>query len=545
MSHLSSAAKYTGFDQLVRAFGQIVSKENVLTDEGITRYQQNTLAIDTEILMVLKVSSRYQIPQILNVANQHKIPLYPISTGNNWGYGCATPVKPNSVIVDLSGLDRIIEFDAKHGIITIEPGVTQQKLYQFLESQYDDSGIGYMVPTTGAGPSCSVLANALERGFGITPITDHAESITRISAFLADGSLVTSALSELGATRADALHKADIGPNFSSLLVQSNLGIVVAMTIRLARKPDSSSAFIFHFSNRLSSGEIVETTRNLMQNYGSLITAINLMNGPRMLSMLGGEDTLERSEIEKQCAGEGITYWTGMGTIQGDDTLVKVVKKKIKQQTQGKTDNIRFFHHRWIPSLEKLTASGLKKWVPNKWLRQSEYLVQALKLLNGQPSQMALPLAYLKNQHTSGDRTRTLNPGQDQCGLIWYAPLVPMDDHIVLEFEQSFISICRDYGIAPYLTFSCLNAYCAEATIPILYDKEEEGAGEHAWQCYLSLFDMGKKLGCVPYRYNVRSMQIFDHRHSDHWRVINSLKTCLDPHGIIAPGRYDGSNFRN
>ena len=31
----------------------------------------------------------------------------------------------------------------------------------------------HMVPTTGAGPHASVLGNACERGYGITPDTDH------------------------------------------------------------------------------------------------------------------------------------------------------------------------------------------------------------------------------------------------------------------------------------------------------------------------------------------------------------------------------------
>ena len=36
------------------------------------------------------------------------------------------------------------------------------------------------MPVTGAGPNCSLLANALERGYGITPPTDHFGAVTRL-----------------------------------------------------------------------------------------------------------------------------------------------------------------------------------------------------------------------------------------------------------------------------------------------------------------------------------------------------------------------------
>jgi 4-cresol dehydrogenase (hydroxylating) len=35
----------------------------------------------------------------------------------------------------------------------------------------------FLVPATRAGPGCSIIGNALKRGYGITPLTDHFQSI--------------------------------------------------------------------------------------------------------------------------------------------------------------------------------------------------------------------------------------------------------------------------------------------------------------------------------------------------------------------------------
>ena len=44
-----------------------------------------------------------QVQQIVRIANEHRVPLYPISTGKNLGYGGSAPILSGSVVVDLVG----------------------------------------------------------------------------------------------------------------------------------------------------------------------------------------------------------------------------------------------------------------------------------------------------------------------------------------------------------------------------------------------------------------------------------------------------------
>ncbi len=105
----------------------------------------------------------------MRIAQRQGIAIYPISTGRNWGYGTSLPAQDDCVILDLSRLQKIHHFDAELGVVTLEPGVTQGMLAAYLYA----GNHPFMVPVTGAGPQCSLVGNALERGYGITPHTDH------------------------------------------------------------------------------------------------------------------------------------------------------------------------------------------------------------------------------------------------------------------------------------------------------------------------------------------------------------------------------------
>lgn len=52
--------------------------------------------------LVLRPSSEDEVRRIVGLANEHRIALYPFSTGKNWGLGSKLPVIDGCVLVDLS-----------------------------------------------------------------------------------------------------------------------------------------------------------------------------------------------------------------------------------------------------------------------------------------------------------------------------------------------------------------------------------------------------------------------------------------------------------
>ena len=69
----------------------------------------------------------------------------------------------------------------------------------------------WMVPVNGAGPNCGILSNALERGYGITPITEHFEAVTAIKVILGHPELAAkelrSGVSDLDGSSHDFIDK--------------------------------------------------------------------------------------------------------------------------------------------------------------------------------------------------------------------------------------------------------------------------------------------------------------------------------------------------
>ena len=253
--------------------------ESGVVASGADDFGASTIGTMRSIPAVLCPENQEQVAAVLQVAQRWHVGVYPVSTGNNWGYGSANPVEDGCVILDLSRLDRISDFDPELGVVTVEPGVTQGALRDFLDSHEGD----YLVPVTGAGPNCSILGNALERGYGITPITDHFAAVTKLEAILPDGTLYRTPLSELGGEEVDGLFKWGLGPYLDGLFSQGNFGVVVNITIALAPAPDTVTAFFFSTKDDAKLEALVPTVREVLRTLGGSVVAINLLNSQRML----------------------------------------------------------------------------------------------------------------------------------------------------------------------------------------------------------------------------------------------------------------------
>ena len=69
-----------------------------------------------------------QVQQIVQVANRYKMPLWPVSTGKNMGYGMTNTATPGQMVLDLKRMNKIISVDPELCTALVEPGVTYQDL---------------------------------------------------------------------------------------------------------------------------------------------------------------------------------------------------------------------------------------------------------------------------------------------------------------------------------------------------------------------------------------------------------------------------------
>jgi 4-cresol dehydrogenase (hydroxylating) len=107
-----------------------------------------------------------------------------------------------------------------------------------------------------------------------------------------------------------------------------------------------------------------------------------------------------------------------------------------------------------------------------------------------------------------------------------------------LELVDRMEPIFAEYRFEPLITMTSITprALCCVSTIA--FDKEDSDECRRAKDCYHRLFDAVVAAGFIPYRVGLESMEKLAEGAPTHWEVVHSLKTALDPHGVLAPGRY-------
>jgi 4-cresol dehydrogenase (hydroxylating) len=158
--------------QAIDAWVALLGAEHVeVSGHALRAAGTATFETSAEVHAVLRPGTREEVQGCVRIARRFGVPVTPISTGRNWGYGSSAPAA-SSVLLNLSRLNQILDYDDELAYVTIEPGVTQRQLHAFLLER----GGKLWMDATGASPDCSVIGNTLERGFGHTPMGDHASS---------------------------------------------------------------------------------------------------------------------------------------------------------------------------------------------------------------------------------------------------------------------------------------------------------------------------------------------------------------------------------
>lgn len=538
----ATAPDQTGFVDLARAIARwrvALGEDAVRIDRVRGSYEANCIGLVRSIPVVLRPRSEDEVRTVMEISGACHVPLYPISTGNNWGYGSAVPATDRCVVVDLSRMNRIVAFDTELGLVTVEPGVTQGQLRRYL----DERNLPFMVPVTGAGPTCSLVGNALERGYGITPHADHFAAVRSLRAVLPNGDVYRSALTDAGAPVADASHKWGLGPYLDGLYSQGGFGIVTEMTIALAPVPESLEAFLVEIDDDAALDDVVAEVRDLLQTNGGGISGINLMNRLRLMSMfqpypreqVAPGSAIPPELVQRMARQSGLPNWLALGAVYGDHEVVAGLRKAVRRRFGRYARRLDFVSQRGLRTARQIAAIAPAK-LGASLTKKAAMATELLDILSGRPRETALRLAYWKSR-TGAPEGAPMNPARDGCGLIWFAPLVPMRTADVRTYVEIVHRICPDYGIDPLITLSSVSGQCFDSTVPILYGPASQAERGHA--CYDALFEACAEHGFLPYRLNLRSMRrIADRPDSPYWRLVKTLKGAIDPDNLIAPGRY-------
>ncbi|MFD2843964.1 FAD-binding oxidoreductase [Paracoccus cavernae] len=158
------------FAQAVAKFEAALGAENVLSsEERLTPYYKTMMPVDDDLYKtscVVQATTVEQVQAVVKICDEFAIPVWTISTGRNFGYGTAAPAKRGTVVLDLKHMNKIIEIDPDLGTALVEPGVTYQQLFDYLEANNLPFYLSCPAPSAIAGP----VGNTMDRGVGYTPM---------------------------------------------------------------------------------------------------------------------------------------------------------------------------------------------------------------------------------------------------------------------------------------------------------------------------------------------------------------------------------------
>ena len=146
-------------DNLKKELISIAGEMNVFDDDETLKAYRSDKSFEAPMKpwFVTKPQNSEQVQGLVKWANETGTPLVPVSSGPPHYKGDTVPSMPQAVIVDLSGMKKILSINRKHRIAVIEPGVTYEELQAALEKEGMTISAS-LAPRAGK----SVLASVLE-----------------------------------------------------------------------------------------------------------------------------------------------------------------------------------------------------------------------------------------------------------------------------------------------------------------------------------------------------------------------------------------------
>ena len=114
-------------EQIYTELVKICSSKNISNDYHLLKRYSEDLSLfpKNEPKYVIWPKNREQIQKILNLANTSKFSIIPVSSPSGpRHHGDTIPRNKNTIILNLSKLNKIVNIDRKNRVVMIEPGVT-------------------------------------------------------------------------------------------------------------------------------------------------------------------------------------------------------------------------------------------------------------------------------------------------------------------------------------------------------------------------------------------------------------------------------------
>jgi 4-cresol dehydrogenase (hydroxylating) len=501
-------------ESLLKIFGRqrcLVNKEQIET------YGRNIYGIQKHISAVVFPKSELEVKKLIQFATTTKTPLYPLSTGKNFGLGSNLPIQDRQIVVDFHRMNKILEFDSKNGFIRIQPGVTQFQVYQFLKNREAK----FRLNVTGGPKDSSLIGNALERGVAhYGPRTNDAIGLELV---LGTGKVLKTGGNVSINSKSRMLYRHGIGADLSGLFFQSSFGIVTAATIRLQPIPQVTMAVSINPMPNIRIGKLIEKLL-LLRRQGILPTNLHISNRNRKLSVVVPLVARQLNiSIEKALSLVEETFsdeWTITTSVCGQNEIVQAQYRLMVKE---------------LKTMAKVSLTRLG--VDHKKKRKDDYLSHALHevALNpcGVPSDDSImSLGFDQHEVFKTDLI------ESNTGTLFMVPLLPSHGSEIEKAVHIVTVEFSKFGFKPFITLNLIEENCFEAVVNLTFDRRSEGRRKEAMKVMRRTFKQLCKNGFPPARMSIFQMNIPQKIDNGHIEAIQNIKSLFDPIGIISEWRY-------
>lgn len=492
------------FERALAACERIVGREWVLAtdadrDSYLDIYAPGDEAAHAPAAAVCPASSA-EVQALIRIANEHRVPLWPISRGKNYGYGGAAPLMSGTVVLDMTRMNRILEVDERLGYCRIEPGVGFFDLHEYLQRQRIPLWMGN--PGNAWG---SVIGNALERGNSSTPYGEHSANLCGLEVVLPSGELVRTGTGAMANSATGSLFRHGYGPSWDELFVQSNFGIVTQAGFWLMPEPEAMLTMTLRVPRPEDIHWLVDVLRpfRLRRVIEHNVNITSYMASATMSSQrtewYTGRDALPPSVVRAIMDKTGAGWWNPTIRLYGLPEVNEAHRALIEAAIAPHTA-ARFSISRWE------RGAGARPGGPA-------------------PSVNSLQIV---NWH--GGRG----------GHIAFSPVLPTDGRRAAEQLERTRRRYAEHGIDYSGTFYVCGRHLLNVNL-MLYDRDDANLTARTRELFRVLVEDAASAGYSEYRTHLTYMdqvaRTFDFNGHALLRLNETLKDALDPNGILAPGK--------
>jgi 4-cresol dehydrogenase (hydroxylating) len=464
-----------------------------------------------------------EVQAIVRIANQYRIPLFPISTGRNLGYGGSAPNLSGSVIVDLKRMNRVIEVNDRRHFAIVEPGVSYFDLYRYIKER--GLKVWIDVPDPGWG---SVLGNALDHGVGQTwqGYRDHFGSHCGLEVVLPNGELLRTGMGAMPGAATFGDFRYGFGPHVDGLFAQAGFGIVTRMGIHLMPEPEAYLRRRVHVPRRQDLVPLVDVANQLedagligMPVYESPLFTAQFQD-PALRAIGLAADAWNGNAIDRYAADKGLAPWTLGVSFYGPEPVIEASWQYARAKFLEAIPAARFED---VEALRFPLDAAAEEAVKHK-------------VLVGIPN---------LNIFSLGARS-AMNPAPSD-GHLLFSPILERSGEAVLKAQQLFAEGVREMGLdfpqaygpftAPYTWIP--RAFALTTGFPV--SRSDAALNRRSRDAMRKLIELGARYGYGEYRtpplFQDQVMGTYNFNDHALRRFCETLKDAVDPNGVIAPGR--------